>query len=156
MSQVMIMNKEKGEILLGMKKRGFAAGRWDGYGGKQEVGETIEECAVRETLEECGVVMTSYEKVGRIVLKFTDKPLTLNMHVFRCDAFEGDVVETEEMRPQWFSFDKVPYQQMWPTDPLWYEHLIKGNNFEAYFVYDGHSNVVSHEVKLADNNNVKE
>ncbi|XP_054107165.1 oxidized purine nucleoside triphosphate hydrolase isoform X1 [Callithrix jacchus] len=34
-------------ILLGMKKRGFGAGRWNGFGGKVQEGETIEEGAKR-------------------------------------------------------------------------------------------------------------
>lgn len=36
-----------GQILLGMKKKGFGVGRWNGFGGKVERGETIEEAAKR-------------------------------------------------------------------------------------------------------------
>ena len=35
------------EILLGMKKRGFAAGKWDGFGGKVEGNESNEDAAKR-------------------------------------------------------------------------------------------------------------
>ena len=28
-------------ILLGLKKRGFGTGKWNGFGGKVQVGETI-------------------------------------------------------------------------------------------------------------------
>lgn len=35
------------EILLGMKKRGFGAGKWNGFGGKLESGETLLEGAKR-------------------------------------------------------------------------------------------------------------
>jgi len=35
------------EILLGYKKRGFGARKWNGFGGKVEIGETIEEAAKR-------------------------------------------------------------------------------------------------------------
>ncbi|MEK7165153.1 MAG: DNA mismatch repair protein MutT, partial [Patescibacteria group bacterium] len=28
------------KVLLGMKKRGFGAGRWNGFGGKLQDGET--------------------------------------------------------------------------------------------------------------------
>ena len=38
-------------ILLGMKKRGFGVGRWNGFGGKLHEGESIEDAAKRETLE---------------------------------------------------------------------------------------------------------
>ena len=36
-----------GEVLLGLKKRGFAEGWWNGFGGKVEPGETIPEGAKR-------------------------------------------------------------------------------------------------------------
>jgi len=31
------------KVLLGMKKRGFGVGRWNGFGGKVNEGETIEQ-----------------------------------------------------------------------------------------------------------------
>lgn len=36
-----------GKVLLGLKKRGFGKGRWNGFGGKVQQGETIEEGAIR-------------------------------------------------------------------------------------------------------------
>lgn len=38
---------EPGRVLLGMKKRGFGIGRWNGFGGKVQEGETVEEGAIR-------------------------------------------------------------------------------------------------------------
>ena len=35
------------KILLGYKKNGFGEGRWNGFGGKVEIGETIEAAAKR-------------------------------------------------------------------------------------------------------------
>ena len=35
------------QVLLGLKKRGFAAGWWNGFGGKVEPGETVNEGAKR-------------------------------------------------------------------------------------------------------------
>lgn len=34
-------------ILLGLKKRGFGKGKWNGFGGKVEPGETITQGAMR-------------------------------------------------------------------------------------------------------------
>ena len=34
-------------ILLGYKKRGFGAGRWNGFGGKVHQGEGIPQAAIR-------------------------------------------------------------------------------------------------------------
>lgn len=39
---------KKGKILLGMKKRGFGVGKWNGFGGKVQHGETLEEAMKRE------------------------------------------------------------------------------------------------------------
>ena len=39
-------------VLLGMKKRGFGAGKWNGFGGKKDPQETMKACARRELMEE--------------------------------------------------------------------------------------------------------
>ena len=39
---------EPSRVLLGMKKRGFGAGRWNGFGGKVQMEESIEEAAIRQ------------------------------------------------------------------------------------------------------------
>jgi len=43
----LVMATNQSSILLGYKKRGFGSGRWNGFGGKVEPGESIEEAAVR-------------------------------------------------------------------------------------------------------------
>lgn len=42
---IVVCNEDK--ILLGFKKRGFGAGKWNGFGGKVEPGENIVNCAKR-------------------------------------------------------------------------------------------------------------
>ena len=54
------------EILLGMKKRGFGKGRWNGFGGKLMPGESIEDAARREVLEEIGVTLGDISERGAI------------------------------------------------------------------------------------------
>ena len=39
------------EVVLGQKKRGWMVGIWNGYGGKLEPGETVEQAAARELQE---------------------------------------------------------------------------------------------------------
>jgi 8-oxo-dGTP diphosphatase / 2-hydroxy-dATP diphosphatase len=34
-------------VLLGLKKKGFGKGKWNGFGGKVEKNETILEAAIR-------------------------------------------------------------------------------------------------------------
>jgi len=47
----MIVNKQ-GQVLLGLKKKGFHAGNWIFPGGGIEFGESVAECGIREVKEE--------------------------------------------------------------------------------------------------------
>lgn len=124
------------EVLLGMKKRGFGAGRWNGFGGKLEAGETIEAGASREMLEECGVAIEQMEEAGIHEFEFAANPgEILEVHVFRVDDFSGEPIETEEMRPQWFAFADIPYDDMWPDDRFWIPIFLAGKRFETKFLF---------------------
>lgn len=130
--------QKDGQVLLGMKKTGFGAGRWNGFGGKVKVdeGETIEQAAIREMDEECGLVVEEMEKIGIVRFEFIDQPDKLReMHVFRVDKAEGEVVETDEMKPEWFEVNQVPYQEMWGADKEWMPVALAGKQFEGRFLY---------------------
>lgn len=86
---------QPGKVLLGMKKRGFGEGWWNGFGGKVQQGESIEEAAKRETEEECGLVVSMLDKVGVIHFEFVGQPQILEVHVFRTEHYTGVPVETE-------------------------------------------------------------
>jgi 8-oxo-dGTP pyrophosphatase MutT (NUDIX family) len=45
--QVYLLEDNDKQILLGLKKRGFGEGKWNGFGGKVHVGESIAKGAVR-------------------------------------------------------------------------------------------------------------
>lgn len=62
----------QGRVLLGRKKRGFGAGKWNGFGGKIEAGETIRQCAVRELREEAGLLAaeTALQGAARLFSAF--------------------------------------------------------------------------------------
>lgn len=123
-------------ILLGMKKRGFGAGRWNGFGGKVEEGESIPDSAFRETLEEAGITITDMEKAGIHEFEFENKPGDfLEVHVFRVLTFTGEPTETEEMRPEWFRVDQIPYEEMWPDDRHWLPYFLAGKKFRTKFLF---------------------
>ena len=123
-------------VLLGMKKRGFGAGRWNGFGGKIELGETISEAAERELFEEANIVADNLEEFGILNFKFVDQTPDLEVHIFRANSFSGELMETEEMRPQWFKIDEIPYDKMWADDIFWLPLLIKGEKFKGEFIFD--------------------
>lgn len=64
---LLVLNKEKNEILLGMKKRGFGVGKWNGFGGKISSQETILEAAQRELKEEAGITAINPFFLGTIL-----------------------------------------------------------------------------------------
>lgn len=130
---------DSGRVLLGMKKQGFGTGWWNGFGGKVEAGETIEAAAHRELFEECGVIAGELTKSGVLNFSFTDRPDILQVHVFKTFSYSGEPMETDEMRPQWFSEESLPVDQMWPDDRFWLPLMLAGKRFEGRFRFgDGH------------------
>lgn len=143
----LVLVVQPGKVLLGMKKRGFGVGRWNGFGGKLQDGETIESAARRELLEESGLTVDVLERVGNIKFEMVGETQLLDVHVFRADAYSGEPTESEEMRPQWFEFDKIPFSQMWPDDILWYPFILQKKKFVGYFKFQGHDTILSHTLK---------
>lgn len=127
------------KVLLGYKKRGFGAGRWNGFGGKLEENETIEEAAKRELKEECLIEALNISKKGILNFKFQNNPDLLEVHVFHVDKFEGIPKETDEMRPEWFSVNEIPYDKMWSDDIFWMPMLLAGKKFKGTFLFDSPS-----------------
>lgn len=137
-------------LLLAMKKRGFGAGRWNGFGGKVEEGETIEDAAKREAREEGGIDIREMAKVGVVDFEFKGDPKILEVHIFKIGSFAGDPVETEEMRPQWFHIDQIPYEMMWPDDRHWLPLFLAGKKFRGRFLFDEPGSATIIESKLGE------
>ena len=144
------------EVCLAMKKRGFGEGRWNGSGGKvgdkeEFKNETVEEGAVREVSEELNVVMVNPRKVGEILFETEgDDKECIVSYVFIADKWKGDPSETEEMNPKWFKINEIPYNEMWTDDKEWFKELLKGNKFEARYIFskDDDSHLFEHEIKV--------
>lgn len=134
------------KVSLGMKRRGFAAGRWNGYGGKLHSGEAIEEAARRELLEESGIDANRIEEVGVINFETENSQEIYEVHIFKLENFIGEPVETEEMKPQWFDYDKIPFDNMWPDDKYWFPLLLSGKKFKGRFLFGENNTILSQEL----------
>ncbi|RUP16372.1 7,8-dihydro-8-oxoguanine triphosphatase-like protein [Jimgerdemannia flammicorona] len=121
------------KILLGFKKRGFGADRYNGFGGKVEAGETIEAAAYRELEEEAGITTDVLEKVGLLWFTFRGDTKGLEVHVFRAASYNGVPMESEEMKPQWFPTSEIPFSQMWADDHHWFPLFLSGKKFVGKF-----------------------
>ncbi len=147
-SLVMIQGDDK--ILLGMKKRGFGQGKYNGFGGKVEAGESIEESAYREFKEETTVGLKDGSLSKRAILTFffESEDSIMQVHLFTgaISTLQGDPAETDEMKPQWFSMDAIPFDSMWADDSIWFPWMLAGKNFDGVFLFRGQTEVVSHYI----------
>ncbi|KAG7097602.1 hypothetical protein E1B28_004937 [Marasmius oreades] len=127
------------EILLGLKKRGFGTGKYNGFGGKVEPGESSLQAATRELEEEAGI-RAALELAGVFFFVSDKEDKAFHIDIYRGENFTGLITETDEMRPQWFSFREahiqtpeqlppIPFHQMWETDPYWIPLLVNRQPF---------------------------
>jgi mutator protein MutT len=106
-------------------------------GGKLEEGETIDQCAIREVKEEVGLTVHSVEARGVLDFYFVDSPSSnLRCHVFQTTNFEGDLVESYEMRPEWINIADIPYDKMWHDDSIWLPQMLEGQKVYYRFYFD--------------------
>jgi 8-oxo-dGTP pyrophosphatase MutT (NUDIX family) len=89
-------------------------GRWDIFGGRLELGESVEACLIREMLEEFGVRPLKTERLGyRDVHRLDDNGnkthwLALDFKVL-IDSELVLVTEHDKiLTPTWFKRDKIP------------------------------------------------
>jgi mutator protein MutT len=138
-------------IVLAMKKRGFGINKWNGVGGKVESGETIEQAAIRETEEEISVVIKDIVKVAELTFYFSENPdWNQVVHVYFAENWEGEPIESEEMKPQWYTVDSIPYENMWPDDIFWLPEVIKGQKLKASFTLDSHDTILEQHIDIVD------
>lgn len=133
-------------ILLGMKKRGFGAGKWNGFGGKVLPSETLEESLRREVEEEAGVILDTIKKIGFLEFEFPMNSEIVEVHVYKAENFSGEITESEEMRPQWFHIDEIPFSEMWPDDKFWMPLFLNNKKFKGKFIFGENDAILGQEL----------
>lgn len=148
----LLLLRKENQILLAMKKRGFGEGKFNGIGGKLELNETPEMAMIRETQEEIFVTPTEYIKVGIIEFSEYIKGLKKNIafHLFVATAWDGEPQESDEMKPQWFDIDKIPYDKMFKDDKYWMPYVLEGKKINGFFEFDENWNLLSHKIETVD------
>jgi len=131
-----------------MKKRGFGTGRWNGFGGKVQTGESIEDATRREMLEETGIEIGELEKHGVLDFEFQGNPEILEVHIFKAKDFNGEPTEGEEMKPAWYFVDEIPFRKMWPDDIYWMPLFLKGKKFKGKFLFGEKGAILEKEIVL--------
>jgi 8-oxo-dGTP pyrophosphatase MutT (NUDIX family) len=149
--RTLLLYVKDGQILLAMKKRGFGAGKWNGVGGKIEAGESIEDALVRESVEEVGMKPLSWDKVAELdfIQDATTDPWHMYVHAYISNDWEGNPTESEEMKPQWYTFNDIPYGEMWDDDQYWLQGVLDGEYLKGQFTFDENDALISHQIQAA-------
>lgn len=146
---LLLMIKD-GKILLGEKKKGFGKGKLNGPGGKIEPGETPEQGMIRETKEEVGVIPITYKEMGTVefVEWYKGEEQNVIFYLYVGTEYEGELKESDEIKPYWFDLNEIPYDKMFEDDLYWMPKVLSGNKVKAFFKYDKEWNMIEHEVKI--------
>lgn len=121
------------KVLLGIKTRKIGIGKFNGWGGKVESGETIYEAAARELLKESGLKAKphDFKKIAEVYFYIhkEDKNVNLNYcDIFLVENFTGEPHDTEEMvNPTWFPIQGIPTSKMMIDADLWIPSTLNGN-----------------------------
>ncbi len=138
---------DKSEVLLIMKKRGFGVGKWNGPGGKVEIGENPKDSMIREVEEETGFRVANPRELGYIEFIWPEGQAERNQrcYIYLTEEFGGEVKESEECQPAWFAINQIPYDQMWDDDKYWYPDTLAGKAVKKRFFFDKNNKVLKHE-----------
>ena len=137
-------------VFLGMKKRGFGAGKWNFPGGKGKEGEAPERCVIRETRQEFKTRIGTLHLVAILYFYFADvdpiKGWDQKCYVFAVDSWSGQPQESGEMLPQRWPIAAIPYEQMWPADRHWIEPVLSGEVLTGYFLFTAEPKCLEHQI----------
>ena len=118
------------------KKKDVNAGKWIGFGGHFEDGESPEECLLREIGEETGLKLKQYALRG-IVTFISDGAPSEYMFLYTSDSFEGELVPTDEGETAWIDEKDLASLPMWEGDVIFLSLIRRGAGFFSLkLVYD--------------------
>jgi 8-oxo-dGTP diphosphatase len=126
------------QVLLGLKKAGFGAGKWVGLGGHVEPGEKPVAAAVREVAEESGLLVSadSLQHMAHIEFRFPTRPSwDQTADVFVTSVFQGDATESDEVTPRWFAEDALPLGLMWDDARYWVPRVLAGEHVDVVITF---------------------
>lgn len=124
-------------VYLSRKKRGFGEGFLNGYGGRGNPGEHLEQTVVRELEEEAGI-QVAFEELEEVAIVnfYRGEELLYECHVYFLREWNGDFIESDEMAyPEKYLREQLPYENMWKGDLVWIPLIIKGEKIKANMYY---------------------
>ena len=118
--------RQNGMVLITKRPAGsHLAGYWEFPGGKQEVGETLEECLEREMKEELGVDVRAGKRLLSVDHEYENRIISL--YLFQCTHLNGEFkpLACEEIR--WVQPEDLTQYRFPPPDEKIIELLTVGS-----------------------------
>lgn len=110
------------------KKNDINKDKWIGVGGHFEKGESPEDCLLREVKEETGLTLDSFDFRGIVTFVYNDEPAEY-MHLFTSKNFSGTLIDCDEGKLEWVSFEKINSLELWEGDKIFLKLLQKNSPF---------------------------
>ena len=135
-------------ILLGRHQRGVGKGKFNGFGGKIEAGESVEAGMIREVQEECNLTPIKFKAMADLHFRLPvgGQIMDWTARIYVVSDWTGDLRPSEEMIPKWFDQSQIPFDQMWDDDYMWLPHVLHGDKLEAWFSFDDSGKVTDYNI----------
>ena len=117
------------------KENDYHEGKWNGLGGKFEIGESPEDCAIREIEEESGLRVKNVKMKGFITFPLFDKIEDWYVFLFTAADFEGELIDSPEGNLKWIPNEKLTEINLWDGDKVFIPWLFEDKFFSAKFIY---------------------
>ncbi len=140
---------QENQVLLAMKKRGFGKGWYNGFGGKVESNESFEGALIRECQEEIKVTPIEFEHMADLGYYDNDK-LGFFVKMYFITKWHGEPKESDEMKPEWFQKEDIPYNKMWEDDKYWFPEVLKIQKLIGHFwfkdLFEDEKTMIKYEI----------
>jgi len=121
------------KLLLLKKAAGlFGGGKWNGLGGKIDIGESPEKTCMREVYKESGLHVSNLKYHGTLKFWFENTNESIIVYVFSTKSFEGNLRKVEKVFFDGLILVKCLMKKCgWTTDTgclgLWKEKISMEN-----------------------------
>jgi len=72
------------------------------------------------------------------------------VNFYCCTNWTGTPKESEEMKPRWFSIDKIPYSKMWPDDQFWLPLFFDGKMITGRIVFGQNDEILQNSIRALE------
>ncbi len=125
------------------KQNDFHEGKWNGLGGKLDLGESSLDCTVREFEEESGCITTTeqWKWAGHLSFpnfkphKNEDWNVTVFQTTLTAEQHQKIIINNKEGTLHWIPRTEVLALNLWQGDRYFLPFLLKNTPFQGTFFY---------------------